>query len=278
MNNITLRKRKLSLGWYPQNPELIYQFIQNIDNNIKKEKTNNKIAAIVPHAGWSFSGSLAVESISNLSSNPDTIVIIGGHLPTKSPILYSPELVFETPLGNITADTEFISNIKLFFNMQTDYSNDNSVEVLLPILKYYYNNSKLVWLRIGSGNEAIDLGIKIHSIAKKLKRKIVVLGSTDLTHYGSVFSFSPKGAGSKAINWVKNSNDKDIVNNMLKMNCKAVLASASNNKSACSPGGAVAAIKFAELSGINSGELIGYKNSFDISPSESFVGYTGIVF
>lgn len=62
------------------------------------------------------------------------------------------------------------------------------------------------------------------------------------------------------------------------MDSKGVLKSSADNHSACSSGAAAAAMRFAQLSGVSSGELIEYLSSYDVSPSESFVGYAGISF
>lgn len=274
--SITKRTRKLSYQWYPENPVEIKKFIEDNINSVKS--TKNNFAAIVPHAGWNFSGSLAVKVISSLYSKPDTIIVIGGHLPAGSSLLYSPEDVFETPLGYLNSDKQIISKIISEFDVEEDISSDNTVEIILPIIKYFYPETDIVCLRIGSGSEAINLGSIIYQISKNLKKSVLIIGSTDLTHYGRNFSFSPLGSGDKAVEWVKYVNDKKIIYEMLTMNYKGVLDSANNDFSACSSGAVSAAIKFAVLSGINSGKLIGYLNSYDIVPSESFVGYTGLTY
>lgn len=277
MNSNRIRKRRLPSGWYPDNPSEIKSFISNVLGEYSQNDRNNK-AIIVPHAGWSFSGSLAVRAINSLEANPDVVVVIGGHLAPGSYLHYSPEDIFETPLGNLPAEKDFISRLGSKLILEEDLSSDNTVEVLIPIVKYFNPNSKIVWLRIGSGKESIELGTLIYQIALDLQQKTVVIGSTDLTHYGNNFRFSPVGSGPDAVSWVKCKNDREIIDKMLNLDCKGVLESANSNYSACSSGGASAAMHFAELSGVSSGKLIDYFTSYDISPSESFVGYAGIGF
>lgn len=78
MDQQTIRNRRLSTGWYPDNPG---EIINIIEQNCAKTKKMNGIAAIIPHAGWIYSGALAIKTISSLYSKPDTIIVIGGHLP-----------------------------------------------------------------------------------------------------------------------------------------------------------------------------------------------------
>ena len=277
MDRNRLRKRRLSSGWYPDNSSEIREFIKNVISE-SSEKDRNKKAVIVPHAGWFFSGSLAVRAIKTLTENPSIVVVVGGHLPPGSRLHYSPEDLFETPLGDLSAEKEFIKRLGSELNIKEDISSDNTVEVQMTIIKYFYPNSKVVWLRIGSGKESIELGSLIYKIVSDLQQETIVIGSTDLTHYGSNFMFSPMGSGPDAVTWVKDINDRDIIDKMVALDCTGVIKSATSNYSACSAGAAAAAMQFAKLSGISSGKLIDYFNSYDISESESFVGYTGISF
>lgn len=277
MSNNIIRKRKLSFGWYPDNSEQIRSFIQKFSNNTD-HFLNKQIAAVVPHAGWDYSGNLAVQTISKLYSFPETIVIIGGHLSSDSPVLYFSEDIYETSLGNFNIDKNIIRKLKTKFQMMEDLSNDNTVEVLVPILKYFYPESKILCLRVGPGDVAINLGNMLFNISVELNQDLVVIGSTDLTHYGSNFNFSPHGTGDKGYKWVKDVNDREIISNMLNMDSLGLMDSAEKNFSACSPGAAAAVIRFAELSNVKSGNLVGYSNSYEVIPSDSFVGYVGITY
>ena len=277
MSKNILRKIRLPAGWYPSSTSETTEFIKNAVDTISENK-KDKNSVIVPHAGWFYSGSLAVRTISTLSSNPDVVVVIGGHLPPGAPLYYSPEESIETPLGNLIVEQDISRKLSLEFKMKEDQSSDNTVEVQMPIIKYFFPNCKVVLLRIGSGPESIELGAALYKIVSDLKKSTVVIGSTDLTHYGSNFMFSPVGSGPASVDWVKGKNDRDIIEKMLTLDCVGLLKSASDNHSACSSGAAAAAMNFARLTGVSSGKLVDYYTSYDITPSESFVGYAGISF
>jgi AmmeMemoRadiSam system protein B len=53
---------------------------------------------------------------------------------------------------------------------------------------------------------------------------------------------------------------------------------ALSRQCACSPGAASAALCFAEQKNLLPGRITGYYTSYDVHPSESFVGYGGVVF
>ena len=65
---------------------------------------------------------------------------------------------------------------------------------------------------------------------------------------------------------------------MLEMDIDAALGRADRERSACSIGGAAAAMAFARAVGASSARLVGYMTSYDVHPDESFVGYAGILY
>ena len=73
-------------------------------------------------------------------------------------------------------------------------------------------------------------------------------------------------------------NDRRLIDAALSMDIPAVLDRSRRERSACSAGGAVAAISFARARGVMHGELLQYRTSHEIHESDSFVGYAGILF
>ena len=104
------------------------------------------------------------------------------------------------------------------------------------------------------------------------------VGSTDLTHYGPAYGFTPAGLGEKAEKWVKGTNDKAFIDALLDMNGDAVLALAAKKGSACSAGAAAAAIGFALETGSTEARLLAYSTSLEVRRDDSFVGYAAVAF
>jgi AmmeMemoRadiSam system protein B len=118
----------------------------------------------------------------------------------------------------------------------------------------------------------------IFHAASRLGRRVAVVGSTDLTHYGNNYDFSPMGGGEKALHWVKEVNDRRFIDCLLSMDAAEALERAIKERSACSVGGALAAMGFARAGGIAAGKLVDYRTSSDIVPADSFVGYAGVLY
>ncbi|WP_373501387.1 AmmeMemoRadiSam system protein B [Desulfococcus sp.] len=114
--------------------------------------------------------------------------------------------------------------------------------------------------------------------AADLGRKVFFLASTDLTHYGPNYGFSPKGRGTEALEWVRDVNDAGFIAALFALDGREVIRRGNEDKAACSPGAAAAAVGFSRALGYTNPRLCGYYTSHDVHPSESFVGYCSVVY
>ena len=99
-----------------------------------------------------------------------------------------------------------------------------------------------------------------------------------MTHYGRNYGFVSEGTGPQALDWVRNQNDRRIIDLMLEMDPAKVINEALASHNACCAGAAATAIETAKHLGAKHAESIAYATSHDKSPGDSFVGYVGIVF
>lgn len=267
------RRRALPPGWYPSDERSVGELIEEWN---AEPPPLGALAAVAPHAGWAFSGRLAVKAASALRG-AETVVVVGGHLPDGYPVLIAPEKSFETPLGALPADLELAEALSAEMGLEEDRAADNTVEVQLPIIKARFPEAKILWLRAPAGLKAIALGRALKKAADGLKRRVSCLGSTDLTHYGPDYGFSPAGRGAAAEAWVREKSDKGFIDALLAMDPEAVLARGEAG-AACSSGAAAAALAFALASGAGRASLLGYATSLETRSSESFVGYCAVAF
>jgi AmmeMemoRadiSam system protein B len=216
--------------------------------------------------------------LSALTRGIDTIVIIGGHMGSADRIVAAFEDAYDTPLGELEADLPLLRALSPSLDIGEDRERDNTVEVHLPFVRYLSPGTMVLGLRAPASSRAVDLGRSIADAAARLGRRVAVAGSTDLTHYGSNYDFSPAGHGAEGLRWMREVNDRRVLESMLSLDVEAALQRAQHERSACSIGGAAAAMSFARESGASRGNLVGYMTSFDVQPGSSFVGYAGILY
>jgi hypothetical protein len=125
---------------------------------------------------------------------------------------------------------------------------------------------------------SLRIGERAVEICCELGRKTLVLGSTDLTHYGYNYGYAPKGVGKAAVDWVRNENDKRLVDRILRMDAEEVIRESLTNHNACCSGAVATAIVAAKKLGARQAQKLLYATSYDVRPDNSFVGYVGVVF
>lgn len=278
---MSIHAMQLPLGWYPGSEEEIRRQLDEWKSQWKEEKrapSQPGCAGIVPHAGWHFSGSLAFEVMGRLNPEADTVIVAGGHLGASSSLFCIMDDAYETPLGPLPLDGELRDLLAGEMVLREDNFVDNTVEVHLPMVKYLWPEASLLALRIPPSEGGCDTGKFLAEACGRLGRRACFIGSTDLTHYGPSYNFMPRGTGHQAIHWVQQENDGAILNAMTAMDRPEVLRLGQESQAACSSGAAAAAMAFAEQMGVNEGVLLDYRTSLEKHPSDSFVGYGGVIF
>jgi len=278
------RKRALPRGWYPVDKKECQREIESYLEGWSPPQipVSKGLGGIVPHAGWYFSGRLSARVFSYLKTKGrfDVIVLYGGHLGTEDLPRIVTEDFWETPLGDIEMNTEFVKNLmkRIDFSKESPTSGDNTIEVQLPMVKYFFPEAKLLALRSPLSLKAETLGKEVAEMAKEEGISILAIGSTDLTHYGPNYGFLVKGTGRASLEWVKQENDKGFIDRALKMDVEGIIRYSLERDSACSGGAAASAIATCRALGAEKGHLLDYYTSYDIMPDDSFVGYAGIVY
>lgn len=162
----------------------------------EEDKATDKrkiIGAIVPHAGYMFSGAAAAHVYKQLaeSKKPDTVVIIGpNHTGVGSGLSVYPEGTWKTPIGSLEIDSEFAKEILKCGEMidldENAHKYEHSIEVQLPFIQFIWGNSiKIVpiCMMLHDLDASDDVAYSIADASENLKRDIVILASSDFSHY-----------------------------------------------------------------------------------------------
>jgi MEMO1 family protein len=272
-------------GWYPSQEDscrrAIADYLKDFPGTVSK-----RLAAIVPHAGWVFSGRLATHAFAALKdAQPDLVFLFGGHMPANARPVCMPSGAFGSPLGPVAVDGEIAQELCAKFNCHTesptDFNPDNTIELQIPFIKAFWPEAKIVAVQVPASQTAIEIGEWAEEITSSASKQAVAIGSTDLTHYGVNYGFTPQGVGPKAHAWSKNENDRPFIDRLLAMDVWPAIEHALATHSACCPGAAAAAVAFAKKRGAGTGHLIDHKTSYEIEgrgQPTMWVGYAALVF
>lgn len=285
--NINCRMAYRAGTFYPGNNAQCQNELQHcIPDTVEERAGNSIIAAVVPHAGWMYSGPTAGKVYRALqqNSNPSTIVIFGAvHVYGVDYCAVWTKGVWQTPLGEIAVDEELANKIlaqKLsFIHANHDaHLYEHSIEVQIPFIQKLFPQAKILPIMVEPCAEAVQLG---ECVAKVADESVVAIASSDMTHYGERFDFTPAGMGEKALEWVKQHNDRQLIDYMIQMEAEKIVPEARQHHNACGSGAIAAVVAFARSRQRTKGQLLAYTTSWDVQPEhtmDSFVGYSGLVF
>ena len=183
-------RRKPAVGgyFYPGREDALKKMVAGmLDTEIEKEKA---ICVVSPHAGFEYSGPVAGAVFSSVEL-PDTFVILGpSHRPIQSRVAIMKEGVWETPLGQALIESslaEFImSHSQLIEEDEIAHVHEHSLEVQLPFIQYLKGDVAIVPVCISyhiAFKELEDLGKSIAKGIKDFGKDVLVVASTDMSHY-----------------------------------------------------------------------------------------------
>jgi AmmeMemoRadiSam system protein B/AmmeMemoRadiSam system protein A len=264
-----IREPAVAGQFYPGSSARLEEMIAGmVDEKATEEEV---IGLISPHAGYIYSGPVAGATISRIKFK-DTFIILGpNHTGLGKPFSIMTEGLWRTPLGEVEIDSELGKLILASSNyLEEDHDAhrfEHSIEVQLPFLQYFKPDIKLVpiVLSYASGNAYKEIGRGIAEAIKSLNRKVVIIASSDMTHYEPQASAQKKD--SQAIEAILALDEDELLRRIDELNITM-----------CGYAPAVSLISAAKLLGAKEAELIKYQTSGDTTGDySSVVGYAGVI-
>ncbi|MCK6456475.1 MAG: AmmeMemoRadiSam system protein B [Phycisphaerae bacterium] len=246
---------------------------------------------IVPHAGWICSGSVAglvIDAVAR-SRPPQTAVIFGAvHVRGVQHAAVFSSGIWETPVGPIPVNQRLAERIcessALIESDPTVHEYEHSIEVQLPFLRHVAPDIQIVPIMVAPDAQSHVVGRIVARTCMDSNADVVFLGSTDLTHYGPGYDFTPQGVGPTGLQWAKDHNDRRMIDTILRMDAEAVVTEARANQNACGSGAIAATIAACRQAGATQARLLRHTTSYEVlsrigheSPTDA-VGYAAIVF
>ena len=166
---------------------------------------------VAPHAGYEYCGKTFASVYRTLSGTEfDTIVILGPNHMGIGAGIATGRGMWKTPLGSVSVDQEFADALHndMIFDDMSAHRKEHSIEVQLPWLQTLFasRNSrfqKFVPVAINplyyNKEKCKALGYRIAEVSEKLKRKTLVIASSDFTHYGRLYGYTPFKGGAKQV-------------------------------------------------------------------------------
>lgn len=265
-----IREAVVAGQFYPASPSKLEEMIAAMVND--KATIEDVIGLVSPHAGYIYSGPVAGATISRIKMK-DTFIILGpNHTGFGKAFSIMIEGAWRTPLGDVEIDAELARRILTSSRyLEEDdgaHRFEHSVEVQLPFLQYFKKDIKLVpvVLAQASGATYKEIGSAIARAVKDLKREVIIIASSDMTHYEPQVSAQEK--------------DSQAIDAMLALDEDKLIEKVDElNISMCGYAPVVSLITAAKALGAKKAEVVKYQTSGDTTGDySSVVGYAGLIF
>jgi AmmeMemoRadiSam system protein B/AmmeMemoRadiSam system protein A len=196
-------RSSLAGSWYPADAGILSRQIEGFFAKADVEPINNVIAFILPHAGYQFSGQTAAFALKTTNKRYKRVIIIGpSHRVPMEEILSVPRVThYETPLGEVPLDVEFISRLlkySMFQNVPHVHEYEHSVQIEVPLLQYIQGPRKagtqgdFKLVPIVAGDCSLETINKAGAILRSLvDEETLVVASSDFTHFGPNYGYVP---------------------------------------------------------------------------------------
>ena len=264
-----VRKPAVAGRFYPGTASALRADIERmVDPGIPREKA---IGLISPHAGYPFSGPVAGATFSKIEFAATFVILGPNHTGTGAPFSIMTDGAWETPLGEVEIDSELGKRILLESEyLEEDpgaHGYEHSIEVQLPFLQYLGDDFRIVpvVLAHASGEIYKEIGRSVAEAIKSLDRGVVIVASSDMTHYEPHDIAKTKDM--KAIEAILDLNEYELLKWIKEYNITM-----------CGYGPVVCLISAAKELDAKEAELVRYQTSGDVTGDyRSVVGYAGVI-
>ena len=312
-DGLPVRKTIVAGQFYPAGADACREELErylrksNVESRTSKVKTfdlrpsTTLVGGLVPHAGWRCSGAVAARVFAALAqrSQPDVVVLFGGvHRYRGRLAAMFTSGQWETPLGPVEIDSALCERLlevtTLIVADASAHEDEHSLEVQMPFLRHVFPDAKVVPIMVPIDKRATEIGeavgrvlsetSKRQNVETSKRRNVMIVGTTDLTHYGPRYGFTPHGVGAEANAWAKDDNDRRFVDLICSLKADELAAEASKRRNACNSGAAAATVAACVSLGATRGVLLEHTTSYEVLSAEVYgeqndsVGYAGIVF
>ena len=276
-----IREAVVSGQFYPDNPSDLKVIIEEFSpqGSFPLRGFSKKISAkgvILPHAGYVYSGRVAVTTVSKVLPKKRLLILGPNHSGKGGEFSLWKQGTWKILDKEIKIDEELATAIlnkgRRIHEDTLAHTMEHSIEVQLPILDYFFGDFKFVPIACKRGNlkdyreAAEQIFQAIMSVEqKKMKSEVLLVASTDLTHYEPDQAARKKDR--RAIEAIIDLDEEELVKRVHK-----------EDITLCGEAPLAILISCLKMLGAKKSQVALYQTSGDITGDKSaVVGYVGII-
>jgi hypothetical protein len=277
MESSKIRKPTVAGQFYPAATQSLSKQIQGLLGPAlsagEEAGEYDALACMLPHAGYIYSGSVAVQTVSRIKIK-DKIILLGpNHTGYGAQFSIVKEGAWQTPLGDVSIESRLAGDIlkgcKYLEEDNLAHAYEHSLEVELPILQYFSRKFAIVPIAFLPAEAQIleEIGRDIAGVIKRLnlQSSVLLVASSDMTHYEPQVQAEKKD--NEAIQAILDLDEKRLFKKIHELEI-----------SMCGYVPVTVMLVAAKELGAKKAKLVKYQTSGDVTGDKSsVVGYAGVI-
>jgi AmmeMemoRadiSam system protein B/AmmeMemoRadiSam system protein A len=268
-------------GWFPSDAETLAETVDGHLEEAPRWLRPDPIAVIAPHAGYGYSGPVQGQVYATLRGRRYGRVFVLA-VPHRAPVrgISIPDVThYETPLGRVPLDRKAADRLvrasPFIYSHEGAHREEHSAEIQLPFLQRSLDDLYIVPMLVGVPPGYAHAAAAV--IRQELKAGDLVVASSDSTHYGDNFGYSPFPADERVAENLRNL-DMGAVDRILGLDLRG-FADYKRETGITICGFSPICVLLALLPPEAKATLVGYDTSGRVTGSyRSSVSYVGVAF
>jgi MEMO1 family protein len=188
-----IRPAAVAGAFYEASPEMLRRHVEALlPEGVERLKA---LGAIVPHAGYVYSGPVAGQVYARLEVPRSVVILCPNHTGRGAPAALDPSDAWRTPLGDVPVNRRLASRLaELAPSLEADsraHEREHSLEVQLPFLQVVRPDVEIAAVCLGISD--LSLCAEVGEALAKLRGEEedagrtppLLLASSDMNHYES---------------------------------------------------------------------------------------------
>ena len=173
--------------FYPANADTLRRALHTY-TNVNGEKLD-ALGAIVPHAGYMYSGHVAGAVFGRLHLPDRYVILCPNHTGQGEPLSIMSDGSWMTPLGEVHIDADLARRIMTGMPVLRDdieaQRHEHALEVQLPFLQSLVKTFEFVPITVGTSRfeHLVALGDSIARAIESRGDHVMIVASSDMNHY-----------------------------------------------------------------------------------------------
>ena len=187
-SDLPARRAAVAGMFYPAEPAGI---AQTLDQWCAEEEVERQAwrGALIPHAGWVYSGRIAAEVLSRIAMPSTIVVLCPKHRPGGAECAVAPWARWLFPGGSIATDVtlsrRLADEVPGFELDDRPHQSEHAIEVQLPLLARFAPNSQIVGITVGRVGlaQCQTMATGLAEVVRHQLNDVLLVVSSDMNHF-----------------------------------------------------------------------------------------------